>query len=243
MREFKERKKPSQSSDAFFKPTVQTKLSVGQAGDQYEQEADATADRVVNASNSESVSKGTSGDGKPLASGISSVQMKEMAPAEDEKAVQKKEEEKEPIQKKDEEQEPIQKKEEEKKEPEVQKKEENQEEVVQPKEEEEKPVQKKQNTLNEQPLEEKLKMRNGKGEPLKKDIKREMEKRFGADFSAVRIHTDNEAQTMAAEMGAQAFTRGNDIYFNSGKYNPESTQGKLLLAHELTHVLQQGNHE
>lgn len=277
MREFKERKKPSTSSDAFFKPTVQTKLAVGQAGDQYEQEADATADRVVNGTNSTSASKGTSGDGKPLAAGISSVQMKEIAPAEDEKAVQKKEEEKEPVQKKEEEKkeepiqkkeeeekpvqkkeepaeeekvqkkeeekkdETVQKKEEEKQEEPVQKKEEEQkEESIQKKEEEEQPVQKKGNNAAASPkVESRLGSRKGKGNELGGSVKNEMEKGFGADFGDVRIHNDSEATQMAGEMGAQAFTHGNDIYFNKGKFDPQSKAGKELLAHELTHTIQQ----
>lgn len=67
-----------------------------------------------------------------------------------------------------------------------------------------------------------------------------MESRFGADFSAVKIHTGNDAVLLSRELNAQAFTVGNDIYFNSGKYNPTSAEGKHLLAHELTHTLQQG---
>lgn len=66
-----------------------------------------------------------------------------------------------------------------------------------------------------------------------------MEQGFGADFGAVNIHTDSEAQKMNEQLGAQAFTTGNDIYFNEGKYNPNSSEGKHLLAHELTHTLQQ----
>jgi len=66
-----------------------------------------------------------------------------------------------------------------------------------------------------------------------------MESRFGTDFSSVKIHTDNQAIQMSQELNAQAFTVGSDIYFNEGKYSPESDNGKHLLAHELTHVLQQ----
>ena len=66
-----------------------------------------------------------------------------------------------------------------------------------------------------------------------------MESRFGADFSSVRIHTDHSAIQLSRELNAQAFTVGNDIYFNSGKYAPEASDGKHLLAHELTHVIQQ----
>ena len=72
------------------------------------------------------------------------------------------------------------------------------------------------------------------------DTKNEMESGFGTDFSGVRIHNDSNAVQMNQELGSQAFTNGNDIYFNEGKYNPESDSGKHLLAHELTHTVQQG---
>jgi ribosomal protein S27E len=67
-----------------------------------------------------------------------------------------------------------------------------------------------------------------------------MESRFGTDFSGVKIHTDSNAAQMSRDLNAQAFTVGSDIYFNSGKYAPESDSGKHLLAHELTHTVQQG---
>ncbi|GGG23395.1 hypothetical protein GCM10011344_25180 [Dokdonia pacifica] len=66
-----------------------------------------------------------------------------------------------------------------------------------------------------------------------------MESGFNADFGHVKIHTDSESVQMNKEIGAQAFTHGNDIYFNEGKYNPNSKDGKHLLAHELTHTIQQ----
>jgi hypothetical protein len=66
-----------------------------------------------------------------------------------------------------------------------------------------------------------------------------MEPRFGADFGGVRVHTDGSAVQMSRDLQAQAFTTGQDIYFGAGKYAPESEDGKRLLAHELTHVVQQ----
>lgn len=80
----------------------------------------------------------------------------------------------------------------------------------------------------------------GAGAPLPKTTKSFMESRFGNDFSDVKIHTSDYAVQMNKELGAQAFTVGNDIYFNAEKYTPESDSGKQLLAHELTHTLQQG---
>ena len=66
-----------------------------------------------------------------------------------------------------------------------------------------------------------------------------MESRIGADFSKVNIHTDGRAVQMSKDLKAQAFTVGHDVYFNSGKYSPDTKEGKHLLAHELTHVVQQ----
>ena len=66
-----------------------------------------------------------------------------------------------------------------------------------------------------------------------------MERSFGADFSGVRIHTGAESHQMNQMIGARAFTHGNNIYFGNGNYQPQSSEGMHLLAHELTHTLQQ----
>ncbi|NJM81062.1 MAG: DUF4157 domain-containing protein, partial [Flavobacterium sp.] len=79
----------------------------------------------------------------------------------------------------------------------------------------------------------------GGGNRLDNNTRDYMEERFGVDFSGVRIHTNSQAIQMSQDLSAQAFTVGNDIYFNQGQYNPNSTTGKHLLAHELTHTVQQ----
>ncbi|MCD0470427.1 DUF4157 domain-containing protein [Flavobacterium sp. JAS] len=89
-------------------------------------------------------------------------------------------------------------------------------------------------------LESTLNSSKGGGSPLSGKVKTEMESGIGADFSNVRIHNDSTAVQMNQQMGAQAFATGNNIYFNQGKYNPNSQDGKHLLAHELTHTVQQG---
>ncbi len=66
------------------------------------------------------------------------------------------------------------------------------------------------------------------------------EPRLGHDFGGVRIHTDAQASQMARHLGARAFTHGRDVYFADGQYDPQSREGRQLLAHELTHVAQQG---
>jgi hypothetical protein len=86
--------------------------------------------------------------------------------------------------------------------------------------------------------ENKLKSSKGGGNKMDDATRNEMEMGFGADFSQVNIHIGSQAVQMNKELGAQAFTHGNDIYFNEGKYNPYSNEGKHLLAHELTHTIQ-----
>ncbi|MFS1877069.1 eCIS core domain-containing protein [Enterovibrio norvegicus] len=78
------------------------------------------------------------------------------------------------------------------------------------------------------------------GDPLPTSERQFFESRFGADFSQVRIHTDTRADTAARSIQAKAYTRGADIVFRKGDYDPHSFKGKKLLAHELTHVIQQG---
>ena len=78
------------------------------------------------------------------------------------------------------------------------------------------------------------------GEKLPETAKGDMESRFGRDFSDVRIHTDFRASAMNKSIGAQAFAYGSHIYFKQGKFDADTTPGKRLLAHELTHVVQQG---
>jgi hypothetical protein len=78
-----------------------------------------------------------------------------------------------------------------------------------------------------------------RGQPLDTSTRDFMESRFsGYDFSQIRIHTDGLAAKSAQELGAHAYTAGRDIVFGDGQYKPNN-QGRLLLAHELTHVVQQ----
>ncbi|WP_295721202.1 DUF4157 domain-containing protein [Mucilaginibacter sp.] len=78
------------------------------------------------------------------------------------------------------------------------------------------------------------------GSPMPERTQSFMESRFGYDFSDVRIHTGNDAANMSRDLNAKAFTVGNNIYFNHGNFSPDTSEGKQLLAHELTHTLQQG---
>jgi len=77
------------------------------------------------------------------------------------------------------------------------------------------------------------------GRPLEPALRQDMEQRFGHDFSQVRVHTGSAAELSAREVNANAYTVGQDIVFGAGQDNPESSTGMRLLAHELTHVVQQ----
>lgn len=83
----------------------------------------------------------------------------------------------------------------------------------------------------------------GGGQPLSPSLRNFFEPRFGYDFSQVRVHTDARAAETARALDARAYTIGRDIAFRAGKYAPETTIGKRLLAHELIHVIQQNGHE
>jgi hypothetical protein len=82
--------------------------------------------------------------------------------------------------------------------------------------------------------------RKGGGSSLPEQTRTQMEGFFGADLGGVRVHADGGAGTLNRELDAQAFTVGSDVFFAEGKYNPSSTEGQGLIAHELTHVGQQG---
>jgi hypothetical protein len=80
----------------------------------------------------------------------------------------------------------------------------------------------------------------GRGRPLDSEIRSFMETRFNRDFCDVRVHTDTQAAATAASINARAFTLNNDVVFAEGQYKPSSDHVKRLIAHELTHVVQQG---
>jgi Domain of unknown function (DUF4157) len=79
----------------------------------------------------------------------------------------------------------------------------------------------------------------GGGQAMPSETRGFMESRFGRDFSQVRVHTDGQAADMNRDIQAKAFTHGSDIYFNRGQFAPHTEGGRRLLAHELTHVIQQ----
>jgi hypothetical protein len=79
----------------------------------------------------------------------------------------------------------------------------------------------------------------GGGRPLGDNVRGQMESAIGADFRGVRVHADAQADTLSRAVNARAFTVGQDVYFRQGAYEPGSSSGRELLAHERTHVVQQ----
>jgi hypothetical protein len=79
------------------------------------------------------------------------------------------------------------------------------------------------------------------GQTLDADTRGFMESRFGTDFSDVRVHTGGSAAASARAVQAHAYTVGNDVVFGAGHYQPDTDSGRRMLAHELTHVVQQRN--
>ena len=200
---------------------IQTKLTVGAARDRYEQEADRVAEQVVNAQPQAASRKPPAVQRqedeeeiqtKPLAAIITPLIQRQ----EDEKEVQTK---------------PLPSACPEGARTGLQR---QGEEEIQTKSRVDKP-------FNAGPkIESRLSIGRGGGGPLPSDVRAYMEPRFGTDFSGVRVHTDTEAASMNKGLSAQAFTHGQDIYVNPNNYNPSAEAGKKLLAHELTHVVQQG---
>ncbi|MFN6570948.1 DUF4157 domain-containing protein [Dendronalium sp. ChiSLP03b] len=235
-------KKPGSRDSHFFSSTkensVQTKLTVGKTGDAFEQEADAVANAVVNHSDSDVWRQDAS-----LRDASRTRLRNSQNPASNAIAQRQEDTANSRIQRQEE-----PKKEEVQTKPELQLMEEPKQEEVQtkpdvqlqeePKEEVQTKPEAGTQTANPS-LSSRLQSSKGRGHPLPAKTQIEMASAFGTDFSDVHIHTNQESVQMNRELKAQAFTQGKDIYFNQGKFDPESVTGKHLLAHELTHVVQQ----
>lgn len=181
---------------------VQAKLTVGEPNDQYEQEADQVASKVVNqisAPQPSPVQREEKPEDeiqtKPLAASITPLVQRE----------EKAEEELQTM--------PVQR------------------------------VAEVGETDASPDVESSIEQARGGGQPLDQTIRAPMEQAMGADFSGVKIHTDAQADQLNRSLLSKAFTTKQDVFFRQGEYNPGSRGGQELLAHELTHVVQQnGRH-
>ena len=88
-------------------------------------------------------------------------------------------------------------------------------------------------------IEDTIKSKKGSGEELADNVREPMETAFDANFSGVKVHTDGESDQLNKSLNSRAFATGQDIFFSQGAYNPGSRDGQELLAHELTHIVQQ----
>lgn len=91
-----------------------------------------------------------------------------------------------------------------------------------------------------QDFEKQLSSARGGGKSLDSSLQAKMGGAMGADLSGVRVHEDSASDALNTSIQARAFTTGSDIFFRQGEYQPGSTEGQKLLAHELTHTVQQG---
>ncbi len=200
---------------------VQPKLKIGRPGDKYEEEADRVAEQVMRMPEPrvqrqvemEEENEETL-QAKPLASQITPLVQRQIEPEEEEESVQTK-----PITRS------IQRQE------------------ASPEEDSEARIQAKQ-AGGQMPylgagLAARLHALKGGGEPLPESVRNYFEPRFGYDFGRVRVHADMWAAEAAQALNARALTSGHDILFGARQYDPKSAAGRKLLAHELTHVVQQ----
>jgi len=213
---------------------LQAKLKIGRPNDKYEQEADRVADQVMvmpepklqrqaeNEEEEETV------QAKPLADQITPLVQRQVESEEDEEPIPEEISEEENVPD-EEEEEPVQTK---------------LADGVHIRRQEEKTIQTKANAGQTPVVTPNLASRinslKGGGQPLPKSVRNYFESRFGTDFSQVRVHTDSKAAETAKSINAKTFTSGKDVVFGAGQYSTGTSTGKRLLAHELTHVIQQG---
>jgi len=211
---------------AVKRPVIQRKMTLGPVGDQYEQEADAVAKQVVQnlgTFQSQPVQRQEEDDElqmKPLQA-ASLPDISPLQRQEDEDELQMKPSQLRPFQSN-----------------------------LPPfpflqRQEEEDELQAKGNPTLEGgelsgDLESSVQNAKSGGQPLGDNVRGPMEQAFNADFSSVKVHTGGESDNLNRSLSARAFTSGSDVFFGSGEYNPGSSAGQELIAHELTHTIQQG---
>jgi hypothetical protein len=225
---------------------IQRKMTVGPVGDKYEQEADAVAKQVVGKLNASPPKNAPAQTAQRQEE--EELQMKPLVQRQEEEELQMKS-----IQRQEEEDElqmkPL---------PSISSLQRQEEEELQMKplvqrQEEEEELQAKSETTTGDPMlaggelsgdvESSVQSAKSGGQPMVDNIRAPMEQAFGADFSGVKVHTSGLSDRLNRSLSARAFTSGQDVFFRSGEYNPGSSSGQELLAHELTHVVQQSGSE
>jgi hypothetical protein len=199
--------------------SIQPKLSIGEPGDRYEQEADRVASVVVQRINAPSLTE-ESVQREAMPEEEEEVQMKPLADS-----IQRLEDDEEELQMKS-------------LADSIQRVEIDDEEELQMKSQ----VQRQEAIGGGEAstdLESSINSARGGGQAIADNIRKPMEVAFGADFSGVKVHTDGQSDQLNWSIQARAFTTGQDVFFRQGEYNPGSRGGQELLAHELTHVVQQ----
>ena len=236
------------SFQSYSPRAIQAKMTIGAVGDKYEQEADQVASQVVNQINSPTSGNSTGQSvqrqeeeelqAKPEISSLQRQEEEELQAKPEITSLQRQEEEE------------LQAK------PEISSLQRQEEEEIQAKPDitslqrqpEEEEIQTK-STLQRQEaigggeasedLDSAINSARGGGQPLDAELQRSMGQAMGADFSGVKVHTDSRADQLNQSIQAKAFTTGQDLFFRGGEYNPGSRGGQELIAHELTHVVQQ----
>ena len=229
----------ARSGAGFFAPAgVQMKMTVNQPGDQFEQEADRMADRVVKGSMPPAMTKGDLPPATPAARSADERILKKeeekilRADAPEEK-LQRVEASQGKLQRADSPPEKIQRAADDK---------------IQKVPQQEGKLQRRVATDGASSsgavggdVQSAIRSKTTGGEQLSPDVRGHMESRFDADFSNIRIHKDSESASLNNQLSARAFTYQNHIFFSRDQYQPGNSAGQHLLAHELTHTIQQGH--
>ena len=197
--------------------TIQAKLTVNPPDNQYEREADRMADAVTQSTQAQI-------QRQPLEEEEEMLQPKPVGNHSSLEIQRQEEQEEEELQAK-----PVGNQ----SSLEIQRQEEEEEELLQPKIANNKTPEVPNN------METRINAARENGQPLPHSIRTSFEPHFKHDFNEVRIHTDAEANRLSQQLGAMAFTTGRDVFFQENAYDPNSSEGKRLLGHELTHVVQQ----
>ncbi|MCZ7666580.1 MAG: DUF4157 domain-containing protein [Chloroflexi bacterium] len=222
-------------NQALRRLTIQRKMSVGPVGDKYEQEADAVAKQVVSQLHNSKTHQ-TSQAATAQRQEDEELQMEPLVQRQEEEELQMK-----PFLQRQEDEEELQMK------PLLQRQEEEEELQMKPlaQRQEEEELQAKRDPMLaggelQGDVETAVAQAKSGGQSLNDAIRQPMEQAFNADFSRVKIHNGSTADHLNRSLSARAFTTGQDIFFRSGEYNPGSAAGQELIAHELTHTIQQG---